>query len=99
MIEVATKRLGERDSLHPPVVQVSVHEEGMYPNTNGGGMGMVMRSGGPPTIVVFVLDDGTRRAIGVKYIPRGNDEFPTTYDFGPERREVTGGDHGPVETP
>jgi hypothetical protein len=96
MIEVATKRLDDRDSGHPPVTQVSVHAEGMYPNTDGGGMGLVIRSGGPPTIIVFVLADGSRRAIGVKYVL--NDDVPTTYDHGPERREGGGWDQGPVET-
>ena len=96
MIEVATKRLDDRDSLHAPVVQVSVHAEGMYPNDDGS-MGLVLRSGGPPTIIVFVLDDGTRRAIGVKYVL--NDEIPTAYDHGPERRGGRGGDGAPAPTP
>ena len=98
MIEVARKRLDDRDAHHPPIVQVSVHEEGMYPNEDGDGMGRVYRSGGFPTIIVFVLADGTRRAIGVKYVL--NDDVPTTYDHGPERRPGGGGgDEGPVETP
>lgn len=84
MIEVATNRLDGRDGLHPAVVQVTVHEEGMYPNEDGNGMGMVYRSGGFPTVIVFVLADGSRRAIGVKYVL--NDDVPTTYDRGPERR-------------
>ena len=95
MIEVATKRLDERDSLHPPVAQVSVHAEGMYPNDDGS-MGTVIRSGGPPMIVVFVLVDGTRRAIGAKYVL--NDDVPTAFDHGPERRQGGGGDSGPGET-
>lgn len=95
MIEVATKRLDERDSGHPPVASVTVHEEGMYPNEDGS-MGLVLRSGGPPTIILFVLADGTRRAIGVKYVL--NADVPTAFDHGPERRGGRG-DQGPVETP
>ena len=97
MIEAATERLDGRDPGHAAVVRVSVHAEGMYPNEPGPGMGMIIRSGGFPTIIVFVLADGTRRAIGVKYVLR--DDFPTTYDRGPERRQGGGGDQGPVETP
>ena len=78
MIEVATNRLDERDSGHPPIASVTVHEEGMYPNDEGGGEGFIIRSGGPPTVIVFVLEDGSRRAIGVKYVL--SNEVPTTYD-------------------
>ena len=95
MIEVATKRLDERDSLHPAVAQVRVHEEGMYPNDDGS-MGLVIRSGGPPTIVVFVLIDGSLRAIGVKYVL--NDDVPTAFDHGPERRSGGGRDEAPAPT-
>ena len=83
MIEVATKRLGERDPSHAAIVEVSVHEEGLYPNDDGN-MGPVYRSGGFPSVVVFVLADGSRRAIGVKYVL--NDDIPTAYDHGPERQ-------------
>ena len=95
MIEVATKRLDGRDSGHPPVMQVSVHAEGMYPNDDGT-MGLVFRSGGFPTIIVFVLADGTRRAIGVKYVL--NDDVPTAFDHGPERRSGGGGNEAPAAT-
>jgi hypothetical protein len=95
MIAVATKRLADRDAGHPPVAQVSVHAEGMYPNDDGS-MGTVIRSGGPPTIVVFVLVDGSRRAIGVKYVL--NADVPTAYDHGPERRSGGGGDNAPAPT-
>jgi hypothetical protein len=95
MIEVATERLNERDPAHPPVAQVSVHAEGMYPNDDGS-MGSVIRSGGPPTIIVFVLTDGTSRAIGVKYVL--NDDLPTAFDRGPERRGGVGGNNAPAPT-
>jgi hypothetical protein len=95
MVEVATKRLAERDAGHAAIVQVSVHVEGMYPNDDGS-MGEVIRSGGPPEVVVFVLADGSRRAIGVKYVL--NDDIPTTYDHGPERRGGRGGDGAPAPT-
>ena len=97
MIVVATERLDGRDPGHPPVVHLSVHAEGMYPNEVGDGMGLVYRSGGFPTIIVFVLADGSRRAIGVKYVLR--DDIPTAFDHGPERRPGGGGDVGPVSTP
>jgi hypothetical protein len=89
MIEVATKRLDGRDAGHAPIVKVSVHAEGLYPDDDGD-MGQLFRSGGFPTVIVFVLADGSRRAIGVKYVL--NDEVPTTYDHGPERLPGGGGD-------
>jgi hypothetical protein len=95
MIEVATARLDERDPGHAPIVEASVHVEGMYPNDDGS-MGEVIRSGGPPKVVLFVLADGSRRAIGVKYVLGA--DTPTTYDHGPERRGGSGGDGAPVET-
>ena len=95
MIEVATKRLDERDARHSPIVNVSVHAEGMYPNEDGE-MGQLFRSGGFPTVIVFVLADGSRRAIGVKYVL--NDEVPTAFDHGPERRPGRGADSTPAPT-
>ena len=95
MIEVATKRLDQRDGGHAAVVQVSVHAEGLYPNEDGD-MGQLFRSGGFPTVIVFVLADGSRRAIGVKYVL--NDEVPTTYDHGPERREGHTNQQAPAPT-
>jgi len=95
MVEVATARLDERDAGHAPIAQVSVHAEGMYPNDDGS-MGEVIRSGGPPKVVVFVLADGSRRAIGVKYVL--NADIPTTYDHGPERRGGREGDGAPAPT-
>jgi hypothetical protein len=95
MVEVATGRLDDRDPGHAPIVQVSVHAEGMYPNDDGE-MGQLFRSGGFPTIVVFVLADGSRRAIGVKYVL--NDDVPTAFDHGPERRPGRGGDGAPAPT-
>jgi hypothetical protein len=95
MIEVATERLDDRDLGHAPIVQVSVHAEGMYPNDDGE-LGLLFRSGGFPTIVVFILADGTSRAIGVKYVL--NDEVPTAFDHGPERRPGRGADGAPAPT-
>ncbi len=96
MIEVATKRLDQRDPGHPAVAIVTVHEEGLYPNDEGGGEGFIIRSGGPPTVIVFVLEDGSRRAIGVKYVL--TNDVPTTYDHGPERRDVEPGNEAPAQT-
>ncbi len=96
MIEVATQRLAELEPQHSPVVQVTVHEEGLYPNDEGDGEGFIIRSGGPPTVIVFVLEDGSRRAIGVKYVL--TNDVPTTYDHGPERRDVEPGNEAPVQT-
>jgi hypothetical protein len=96
MIEVATTRLDERDLDHPPIVQVSVHAEGVYPDDDGD-MARITRSGGSTTVIVFTLADGSRRAIGVKYVLRA--EIPTTYDHGPERVPGGGGDDLPASTP
>ena len=96
MIDVATSRLDERDAGHAPVVQVSVHAEGMYPDDDGD-MALIIRSGGYWTVILFTLADGSRRAIGVKYVL--NDDIPTAVDHGPERRPGGGGNQPPAETP
>jgi hypothetical protein len=95
MIEVATRRLADRDPAHPLILQVTMHAEGLYPNDDGE-LGQVFRSGGFPSVVVFQLADGSRRAIGVKYVLR--DDIPTAYDYGPERRQGRGGDGVPAPT-
>jgi hypothetical protein len=96
MIQVATERLASRDPSHAQIVQATLHEEGLYPNRDGE-LGQIFRSGGFPSIVLFHLADGSRRAIGVKYVLR--DDIPTTYDHGPERRPGRGADGPPAPTP
>jgi hypothetical protein len=95
MVEVATTSLAGRDPGHPPIDRVSLHAEGLYPDGDGV-LGQIIRSGGPPSVVVFQLTDGTRRAIGVKYVLR--DEFPTAFEYGPERRPGRGGGGPPAPT-
>ncbi len=95
MVEAATERLANRDPFHAPIVEVAVHKEGPYPNRDGE-MAPLFRSGGSPDVVVFRLADGTRRAIGVKYVL--GDEIPTTFDHGPQRRPGRGADGTPAPT-
>jgi hypothetical protein len=95
MVEVATKALAGRDAGHAPILQATLHEEGLYPNRDGE-LGQVFRSGGPPAVVLFQLADGTHRAIGVKYVL--NDDIPTAYEYGPGRRPGRGGGGAPAPT-
>ena len=95
MIEVATTRLASRDLFHAPVLETTLHEEGLYPNRDGE-LGPVVRSGGSPMIVLFQLADGTYRAIGVKYVLR--DEIPSAFEYGPKRRPGRGGGGAPAPT-
>jgi hypothetical protein len=95
MVQVATERLASRDLGHAHIVQATLHEEGLYPNRDGE-LGQIFYSGGSPSVVLFQLADGSRRAIGVKYVLR--DEIPTTYDHGPERRPGRGADGTPAPT-
>ena len=60
-------------------------------------MALIIRSGGSWTVILFALADGSRRAIGVKYVL--NNDIPTTHDHGPERRSGGGGDQLPAQTP
>jgi hypothetical protein len=84
MVDEATRHLAEREPNHPLIVAVTVHQDGLYPNLDGD-LGVIFRSGGPPTIVLFRLADGTRRAMGLKYVL--TDEIPTIFDHGPELRD------------
>ncbi len=95
MIQIATERLAGRDFGHAAIVRTTLHQEGLYPNRDGE-LGQIFYSGGPPTIVVFQLADGSRRAIGVKYVLR--DEIPSAFDRGPERRPGRGADGTPAPT-
>jgi hypothetical protein len=95
MVEVATKSLASRDLGHAQILQATLHDEGLYPNRDGE-LGQVFRSGGPPAVVLFLLADGTYRAIGVKYVLQ--DEIPSAYEYGPGRRPGRGGGGAPAPT-
>lgn len=95
MVEVATTALASRDPGHAPILQTTLHEEGLYPNRDGE-LGQLFRSGGSPMVVLFQLADGTHRAIGVKYVLR--DDIPTAYEYGPKRRPGRGAEGTPAPT-
>lgn len=67
---------------HPPVVSLTLHNEGLYPYPNGA-LGRIFRSGGFPTVALFHLADGSIRAIAVGY--PGISRTPMAFDHGPER--------------
>ena len=68
-VDAATEGLSLRDPAHAAIVRVTVHDDGLYPCRNTDDLVQVFRSGGFPTIVLFELADGSRRAIGV--VPGG----------------------------
>lgn len=87
-IDAATEGLAGRDPGHPAVVRVTVHDDGLYPCRNTNDLIQVFRSGGFPTIVLFELADGSRRAIGV--VP-GGPQFSLSLprDRGPGPQQCT----------
>lgn len=95
MIEVATEVLAGRDRGHALILEATVYTEGLYPN-DAGVLAPIWRSGGFPSVVLFLLADGSHRAIGVKYVL--NDDRPIAFEHGPERREGGGGDEAPAPT-
>jgi len=88
LIDAASAGLDVREPGHPAVVTATYHGEGLYPNLDGD-LGQIFRSGmgGLNGVVLFLLADGTYRAIGVRRLPPHLGERPITFDYGPERRE------------
>ena len=87
LIEAATSALDVRDPGHPAVVAATHREEGLYPNEDGD-FGQLFRSGasGFSGIVLFLLADGTYRALGVGRLPFHPDHAPLTFEHGPGSR-------------
>ena len=88
LIDAARAGLDAREPGHPAVVTATYHGEGLYPNLDGD-LGQIFRSGagGFTGVVLFLLADGTYRAIGVGQLPPHLGERPLTFDYGPERRD------------
>lgn len=65
-VEIAIDGLRARDAGHAPIIGTSLHELGVMIGKEGKQV-LLVYSGGPPSVVLFQLADGTTRAIGVKY--------------------------------
>lgn len=94
-IDAATDGLAARDPGHAPIVRVTVHEDGLYPCRNSDDLVQVFRSGGFPIIVLFELEDGSRRAIGVV---RGGPQFSLAVplQYGPDLPTCSRSEPGPT---
>ena len=80
-VEVAATALDDRDPGHAVIVRATLHDLGTAIGDDGQPEVLVF-SGGPPTVVLFELADGTARAIGVKMVLNGPEIFSSAW--GPE---------------
>ena len=92
-VDVATQALTSQEPGHPAIAHASVHQEGYYPCTEGGGITQITRSGGWVPIVLLELEDGSRRAFGIAY-PVGSIGLRTR-ERGPEVALWNCSDTGP----
>ena len=65
VIDFAIDGLAIRDPGHAPIVSATLHELGELIGLDGRPELLVF-SGGPPSVVLFLLADGSHRAIGVR---------------------------------
>lgn len=62
-VEVATELLARTSPGHADIVRVSLHNEGVYYDRDGGQI-LWTRSGSCCVVVLFELADGSKRAVG-----------------------------------
>ena len=80
LIPLAIQGFDERDPGHPPIVNATVRDEGLYPNKRGD-LVEVVRSSSGVWVVLLQLADGTYRAIGAGNV-LGD---PMVFGEGPQR--------------